>query len=112
LRVSFELANALHDASDHLPVIAEFSFPGNSIQESIKNVLHVFPNPSSDFLNIQSEKTEIIEVSLFSVSGHEILKQKTQGTSTVLNIESLKSGIYFLKIQLEEQVVIQKFEKK
>ncbi len=74
----------------------------NNIQCSItqintidKSIPKIFPNPVSDFLQIQFEtKEEKLEYQLFDMQGRQI----DSGNSSTIDVQHLHSGIYLLKI--------------
>lgn len=70
-----------------------------------KEEIAIFPNPTKDFIRIQSEK-EIKSVQLFSAEG-KIIQKNLNGNH--INLNRLPNGIYFLKIELENGRV--QFEK-
>ncbi|OBX26429.1 putative secreted protein (Por secretion system target) [Gelidibacter algens] len=65
---------------------------------SDSNFITVYPNPVKNILNITlSEYTEA-NTSLYDVTGRLVLQQKLQALNTSLNIETLNSGMYLLKV--------------
>jgi len=74
---------------------------------------NVFPNPAHNALNINyiHPKAQTAELRIYDVLGrttHEqIIQQNTQ-----LDIQELSKGIYFCKIQIDDQFVVKKFIKK
>lgn len=59
----------------------------------------IFPNPSKDQLFVEGiSKEEPIEVQIFSVQG-ELLKKEFLDKKKSIDIQSLKTGIYFIKIE-------------
>lgn len=60
------------------------------------NTISIYPNPTKDFINVQSEK-EIKSLQLISVEGKVIQKNLN---STKINLNGLPNGIYFLKVEL------------
>lgn len=72
-------------------VAAPFNLSTNDFS---KTNFKVYPNPAADVINISS-KLSIEKIQLFNVLGHKVLEtSKTQQ----LNIESLSSGVYVLKV--------------
>lgn len=67
----------------------------------------VFPNPTSDVLNIKTEEP-IKLASIYSVSGQKLVEAKAD----VLNVSQLKAGVYILKVQTNKGVATLKFVKK
>lgn len=66
------------------------------------SVVHVWPNPAKQFINISSEsKHGINEVALFTVTGQLMLNKHVDTihkANVQLNVSTLKTGIYLLKI--------------
>ncbi len=62
-----------------------------------KNNFSLYPNPASNgFVTIASENRENKEISIFDISGKQILNTSLEGE--LLNISKLKSGVYIVKI--------------
>jgi serine protease len=72
--------------------------------EIVQTSNQVFPNPASDFINIQlnmlQEKTW---ARVFNLSGQEILRQELPTNQTQLNVSQLSNGVYFLQIETATQ---------
>lgn len=64
--------------------------------------IRVFPNPVEDMLNVESiNSVSLLEIELLDVLGKQIINTKTISQSTSifrLNISSINSGIYFLRV--------------
>ena len=71
--------------------------------ESSVNKLHVFPNPSKNFVNISLENNLPSELILMDISG-KILLEKTFTNSSKINLSNFNNGIYFLKISNNSQI--------
>lgn len=66
-----------------------------------KNLLKIFPNPSSDLIRIEFPKylgEENYELSLINALGEQLLQLKIKGSATTLNVKEYSKGIYFLKL--------------
>lgn len=86
-------------------ILAINSFSGN---DDIK----LYPNPSSDQLNITFEKGQQIEVNVFNVMGAKMLVvQKNDYDSNTIQIDvtSFEPGLYLIEINLDNQKMIRKF---
>ena len=66
-----------------------------SVEKVFKNTLQVFPNPTSDFINIPSEYLNN-EFKMYSILGKIVKEGKI--SSTQIKISDLSSGNYVLKI--------------
>lgn len=74
-----------------------------STEDVFANKFSVYPNPSSDVLNIRTNEP-IDKVELYNTIGQLIVAKKT----TNINISSIKTGIYILKIYSGNRSVIKK----
>ena len=59
--------------------------------------LRVFPNPTANFVTLNSQKHTDLSYQLFDLNGKLIKKQATISSETIA-LDTLKSGIYLLKI--------------
>jgi uncharacterized repeat protein (TIGR01451 family) len=57
---------------------------------------HIYPNPAHNELHI--EGTDIHSIEITNLLGQVVLSNNYTSTSTTLNIESLQSGIYFVRV--------------
>lgn len=75
--------------------------------DQIKDPFSVYPNPATrGFVNIMSESNEPKEVLIFDVLGKEIIRTTLKGDR--LDISTLESGIYILKITQGQDSVTKK----
>jgi len=77
--------------------------------------LRVYPNPTQGELYVSTSDYQISDIRLFDVMGRQIsiVGQSEIGQSeTTINIAHLPTGVYFLKIQTENGVVVRKVVKK
>lgn len=76
----------------------------------------LYPNPAGNEVNISMEldKTQNLQISVFSVSGQiykkEYLQNFKEGVFR-MNVESLAAGVYYVKIQSESEVKVLPFTK-
>lgn len=70
-----------------------------------KNYIKIFPNPANDFVYIETEKFDFLNVTIFSIDG----KQIAQTTSKVIDVTNYSKGIYIFQIELSNQ---KKYSKK
>ncbi len=77
----------------------------NELQEKVS----IYPIPANKELNIQTS-SKIRQVEIYDQTGKLILKENFP--TVKINIESLKSGIYVLKLSSNKSVHIKRFSKK
>jgi len=78
----------------------------------IKNDFYLYPNPSSDFINIYTNSNKIVKVEIFKFSGELVAEVKDKSMMNNFNIQFLDNGVYFVKVILEDGLEeVQKFVK-
>lgn len=76
--------------------------------ESVK----VFPNPATTVLNIQNMTTDSIKtIDIYSVNGTLVKSIKPAESLTSISVADLQSGVYFVKVNMSQQVENYKFVK-
>lgn len=79
------------------------------LQQSTTFHVKLFPNPAIDKITIQAESGSLIE--MMDLSGTTVIKQTTYDNSTEVNVESLKKGVYFMRISKENYFKTLRFSK-
>ena len=66
-----------------------------------KNVFTVYPNPATDFLNIQynGSVTDSVNITITNLLGEVVLQSAATSVSNTVDISALASGIYMVKTQ-------------
>ena len=100
-----------HGASNMSGTIRVVDTLGVDDVETI-NQFSIYPNPSSEILNVKLPSISTsITIQVFDVLGKNIYKTSTL-TSTSLNVEDWKDGMYFIKVSSNDQIAIKTFIKK
>jgi len=83
--------------------IGAYEFTGQlSINEVTSNdMLVVYPNPASTFVNVRLNNELSGQAIMFDLTGKEVLRANVTGTS-VLNVSGLKAGMYLLNVVTTE----------
>ena len=68
----------------------------------------MYPNPVKDMLHLDSNKT-ISKIEIYTTSGLMVMNSGLK--NNVINLQSLQSGIYFIKVYSREETSIMKFAK-
>jgi len=70
----------------------------SSIEDLAKNIdLNIYPNPSSDFINVEGIEDAKVSASIYSISG--ALLQSNVSLDQQIDIRSLENGSYILAIK-------------
>ena len=80
----------------------------NSNQEINLTSLNIFPNPTKGVVNLDTEQKNIQFIQVFNKAGKKVLENRFQNS---IDLSSLPSGNYFLKISIDNQLVYQKVVK-
>lgn len=70
----------------------------------------VYPNPAAQWVVVAAEGMR--SVSLVNQLGQVVVSRKTSASQTRMDIRNLPSGIYFVKVELPDSVVVSKLMKK
>ena len=80
-----------------------------AVSAEVKKInLSIYPNPTTDVLNIKSQD-KVLEASIFDVSGRRINAKLENGQ---INVNSLLKGNYILRIVTDKAIYQEKFIKK
>lgn len=76
------------------------SFANKSLlNQSGEIALNIFPNPTTDFVNITSESTEQITLTVLDASGKLIQQLQHTAQQTEIDFTQLNAGTYFIVAQ-------------
>ena len=67
-------------------------------KEAKKSQYFIYPNPSSDFVNIYTNNQDAYTVQVYSLSGKVLIVHNSDNGNTSVNLKDLASGIYFIRI--------------
>jgi hypothetical protein len=72
----------------------------NGIDLPRMSLLYIYPNPANDEIRISNYELREGVIEIFDVYGKNVLKLETRNpkSETIINVSSLSSGIYFIKI--------------
>jgi len=79
---------------------------GDNSSKELESIL-VFPNPATDILYIDS-KNEILSLNVVNTTGQIIYSVHSNLQKTQLDINRLQAGIYFVQVETENGISIQK----
>ncbi len=61
----------------------------------------VYPNPAKDRIQLQTNFAGIKDITIMNAGGQLVAREQISATGKELNIEKLKSGVYFLTIYVK-----------
>lgn len=75
----------------------------------VNNAVNVYPNPIENFLNVESE-SPVLSIQLLDITGKMVFESIADLDK--INLSKILSGIYFVQIETQKGVSIQKIVKK
>jgi len=75
-------------------------------------VIKIYPNPTSNFITIESDNLRLESVELVDLVGKVIRTQNTPGNSLVWDLQQLPAGVYMIRTIVNETIQTHKFVKK
>jgi agmatine/peptidylarginine deiminase len=86
-----------------------FSYSGGSvgIQESSIKLFNIYPNPAKGSFAVKT-KVNTGMLSIYDISGQVLFTTEIHQKNTIIDLENLIAGIYFVKISTGQKVAIQK----
>lgn len=67
------------------------------VRDFNKNALLVYPNPTTDMLNVAYE-SDISEIKIYNLLGQQVLSKEVGSASGRIDVESLSAGTYIVKL--------------
>ena len=84
------------------------------ITELLKqNDFMLYPNPAKSVITIKStlEGSATLDYDIIDVLGKTVIKNETTNLNFNINISDLNSGIYFLRLKINNSIIVKKFVK-
>ncbi len=85
-----------------------------SVIDSELSTIQFYPNPTKNTLTIELIDTQLnVNYAIYSLTGSIVYKKQTlEQNKTEINISNLSAGVYFIKLENDNQTAIRKFVKK
>ncbi|MBO4614048.1 MAG: T9SS type A sorting domain-containing protein [Bacteroidales bacterium] len=99
-----------NDASNVTKIVVRYGDNPNCV-ESQKISTSIYPNPTTDFLNIEIEEMTDGTISIYSVNGSLVKEEKINGTHNTINVSTLRNGNYFFRISCGDKEINGNFAK-
>lgn len=107
----FEFEKLLDELFENLESCEEVL--SSSINPNIyEHDIIIFPNPAYDLLNVKLNNSNANTITILNLEGKELFHKKVNNQLMELEINGLENGIYFLKIRMDDKVLVRKFVKR
>jgi hypothetical protein len=80
----------------------------SSIVEIESFELKIYPNPTADFTLVSSGNKRMNQISIYDVSGKQILIKNLDSSNFILDTSELTNGIYLLNINVEGKLHVKR----
>jgi hypothetical protein len=80
----------------------------NVSSNMIDNIIDVYPNPTSDLVNIFIDKTENTQLQIININGQVVLEKQINEQNTLLDVSAYNKGVYIVRISNQTGVSINK----
>ena len=89
---------------------AKIALAKTSKTETINEAYVLYPNPTSEVLNVSVKENKVSSYKIFNSLGFQIQTGKTSGGE--INVSNLSKGIYFFELNNGQETVVKSFIKK
>ncbi len=89
---------------------AEFEYSDNILETDGKLSLQIYPNPAQDYIIIEQQQQDFIEITLYTAHGKKIKHISSTNTQTKIKLDNLSNGIYILKIVSSHENIVKKIQ--
>jgi hypothetical protein len=86
------------------PIVGKWLEPTAKVSEvtNVEKTISVYPNPASNIIQVGNTLGDVFELSLYDLTGKEILRQYSSNT---MDIRAISDGLYILRISNTEKSI-------
>ena len=95
-----------------IPKVLDPSTVGVGQVVSLQNKIKIYPNPTSKYIYINQGIKKELKFSVFNINGQLIKSSLLNSISNKIDLSNLKNGVYFIRIETENEVKTRKIIKK
>jgi hypothetical protein len=92
---------------DTLPHIIPYNPAGIDAAGSLDRFTQMMPNPAGEVVNVLSSY-RLVSVSVYDLTGRQMLKQPAEGLSATLDVSALPRGTYIVAIRTLQGIATKK----
>lgn len=85
--------------------------PSRAAIENIESNMTVYPNPTSDIINLDIMNEQTVSVQIFNISGQKVMDVILDEFNSSINVSELSSGTYIVKMNDGTETYTDKFLK-
>lgn len=92
-------------------VIDAVLLPPSNVEETSSMSVSVYPNPASDFINVNVSGLDRVMFEVVSMTGARVMEGSLNGSNSQLNISNLNDGVYSIRLINGNNVSVSSFIK-
>jgi uncharacterized repeat protein (TIGR01451 family) len=77
-----------------------------------KNTFRIYPNPTTGILQIEQKDNNDLNIKIYDNLGRLVLQKQSNSSNSNLDISNLADGIYFIAIQVDNELISRKILKR
>jgi hypothetical protein len=77
-----------------------------------KNTIKIYPNPTTGILQIEQKYNNDLNIKIYDNLGRLVLQKQSNSSNSNLDISNLADGIYFIAIQVDNELISRKILKR
>ncbi len=89
----------------------ETSITTSFAQTTVKEIFSVYPNPTNGRINFEFADNEIQQIKISDLTGKTIIEKTNIQQNETIDLSSFASGIYIIKVQMENELFTTKIVK-
>lgn len=74
-----------------------------SVNDIMKNEVSIFPNPTSDVVNVKANRIE--SFSIYNMMGRELINENIESEEISIDVSDFDSGCYILYVETESEII-------
>lgn len=78
---------------------------------TLENSVTVYPNPSTDFINVSFNNNEATQIEIYNQLGQVLITENVSQNLKQIDISGLNSGVYFLRATVGNKTAVKKLIK-
>ncbi len=102
----YGLKSFVADRNSYLEDVIDCTQIGQSITPVTGFVVSIYPNPTSNLVNLNLDKSDIYQIQLFNLNGRLVLEETINGSTTNFDLQLFPSGMYLLKVSNSTNTII------
>ncbi|MDN3665555.1 leucine-rich repeat domain-containing protein [Algibacter miyuki] len=106
-------AKAAYEAADVWKkfgtIMVSVTLSTSNLEEDLD--FNIYPNPTSGLVSIKSRLLNNANVSIYDLNGRVLLTNNFSGTSSEINMSNLSSGVYLMKVEVENNQFVKRIIK-